>query len=206
LEDSTRVWLNAASSIRYPVAFSGKDRQVSITGEAYFEVAHRRKMPFIVMAGNERVEDIGTRFNINAYSDEPVMETTLLVGAVSISVAKGQNSDQRTVFLKPAEQARVRRGESPAITVLKNVNVDDVIAWKAGKFRFSSVDIATIMRQAARWYDVDIVYKGKVKGTLSGGIQRSVNISELLQLLELTGRVTFGVENKKVIVQPVEIK
>lgn len=211
LADGSRVWLNAGSSITYPVAFSGSSREVSITGEAYFEVVHNSRMPFKVKAGDELVEDIGTRFNINSYGDEPAIKTTLVEGAVKVTLLSGgaqRHPEGNAVFLKPGEQLAVTNDNEhqPKIKVVKGVDVEDVTAWKDGRFRFSSVDIAVIMREAARWYDVEIIYQGKVSGTLSGGISRDVNISQLLHILELTGKVGFTVEGKEIIVRPVNVK
>ncbi len=153
LPDGSQVWLNAASSIRYPTAFTGKERRVEITGEAYFEVVHNSRMPFRVKAGNELVEDLGTSFNVNAYSDEPAQTTTLVAGSVKIG----------NLILKPGEQAAFNtEGKTDLIS---NANIEDILAWKNGRFRFSSVSIETIMRQAARWYDMQVEYKGKINET-----------------------------------------
>jgi transmembrane sensor len=191
LPDGSKVWLNAASSITYPTAFAGNDRTVAITGEAYFEVLHKNKMPFRVKAGNQVIEDLGTHFDINAYTDEPVFKTTLLEGAIKIN----------GLILKPGEQAGI--GSNGKMTVLKDVDLDGIVAWKDGKFRYNSVDIESIMRQAARWYDLDVEYDGKIDETFSGGISRNVNASELLHILEITKKVHFDIEGKKIIVKPV---
>ena len=207
LADGSRIWLNAGSSLRYPVVFSGNERRVYLSGEAYFEVIHNERKPFQVKAGSELIEDVGTVFNVRAYTDEPGEKTTLVEGAVKVTLLHAKSpgvSSARSVLLRPGDQATVEvlsSGEQQ-IRVEQDVNVDDAIAWKEGRFRFSSVDIATIMREVARWYDVDVIYKGTVEGTMSGGISRTVNISGLLHVLALTGKVHFTVEGKKVTVQP----
>ena len=192
LADGSHIWLNAGSSLTYPVAFVGNERTVSITGEAYFEVASDKTKPFRVTKGDMQVEVLGTHFNVNAYYDEKDIKVTLLEGAVRLK------SNEQSQILKPGEQA----GVSSIINVIKDVDVEEVMAWKDGRFKFNSVDIETIMRQAARWYDVDVEYRGKVEGTLSGGIARNVNASQLFHVLELTGRVQFEITGRKVIVIP----
>ena len=211
LADGSRVWLNAGSSLTYPVAFTGNSREVSITGEAYFEVVHNSKVPFKVKVRDELVEDIGTSFNIKAYSDEPAMKTTLVEGAVKITLLSGKaqnQKDNQAIFLKPGEQLAITEGSTlqQQINIMKDIDIQDVTAWKDGEFRFNSVDVAAIMREAARWYNVDVVYDGRINGTISGGISRSVNISQLLHILEMTGKMSFTIENKKIIVQPVNQK
>ena len=188
LPDGSRVWLNAESSLTYPTVFSGSERVVEMTGEAYFEVAHHAKMPFRVKCNGQMIEDIGTSFNVNAYTNEEAMQTTLIEGSVKIN----------NVVLKPGQQAVV----TDKISILDHVEVDDIIAWKNGQFRYSSVSIESIMRQAARWYDVDVVYEGKVNETFSGGISRNVNISELLKILGYSNKVSFDIEGKKIIIRP----
>jgi transmembrane sensor len=191
LPDGTQVWLNAASSITYPVAFTGGERRVTLTGEAYFEVVHQAHQPFKVRVGNREIEDLGTYFDINAYADEPVMETTLLEGSVKIG----------NLVLKPGEQARMNRNGQ--ITLTKDVDTDQAIAWKNGKFQFGDkADIAAIMRQVARWYDVDVKYMGPVTGHIGGSISRNVNASQVLRMLEITGGVHFKIEGRKVTVMP----
>lgn len=177
LSDGTRVWLNAASSISYPVAFTGGERKVSITGEAYFEVVHNAAKPFRVEAGNIVVEDIGTAFNINAYTDEPAIKATLVNGSARIS----ENKDAHVLF--PGEQAISRSGEKTIL--IEKVNADDVIAWKNGTMLFENENLETILRQASRWYDIDVIYQGAMnKRVFTGGIPRQSNLSEFLKILE----------------------
>jgi len=192
LADGSRVWLNAGSSVTYPIAFVENERTVSITGEAYFEVAPDKTKPFRVSKDNMQVEVLGTHFNVNAYDNEKNIKVTLLEGSVRLK------TNEENQILKPGEQAQV----SGNITILRDVDMEAVMAWKDGRFKFSRVDIETIMRQAARWYNIDIEYHGKVEGTLSGGIARNVNASQLFHVLELTDKVRFKIEGRKVIVTP----
>jgi transmembrane sensor len=193
LADGTKVWLNAASSITFPVAFTGKDRIVTITGEVYFEVAHNAAQPFRVKANGQMIEDIGTAFNVNAYSDEPVVTTTLLQGSVRVSLTDNQTS----VVLKPGDQAKAANGE---LKLKSNVDLDGAVAWKSGIFQFKNTRIDEVLRQAARWYDVDVDYQqGIPDQTFSGKISENVNLSGLLDILSYSG-VHFRIEGNKIIV------
>lgn len=192
LPDNTKVWLNAVSSIRFPTVFSGGERKVEITGEAYFEVAENPNRPFVVTSGQQTVEVLGTYFNINSYPDENGIKTTLLKGSVKVS--NGKND----ILLEPGQQSIVA-SQSSAFTV-KAVKTDLVVAWKNGFFQIENADIQTIMRQVARWYDVEIRYEGSVPEKLfSGKIRRDVNASRLLDMLTYFG-VHFRIEEKKIIV------
>jgi transmembrane sensor len=197
LADGTNVWLNAASSITFPTAFTGKDRSVKITGEAYFEIVHNAVMPFKVTVNGQTIEDIGTHFNINAYNDEPVIKTTLLEGAVKVS--KGKIS----VMLKPGQQSMVmNKGDNSFVNISNDVNTDLVMAWKNGKFSFHNSDIQTVMRQFGRWYNVEIEYEGKIPSTIfSGEIYRNVDLSKALEILRFTN-INFRVEGRKIVVTP----
>ncbi|HEX9512368.1 MAG TPA: FecR domain-containing protein [Puia sp.] len=169
LPDGTKVWLNAASSLIYPTAFSGDERTVQMTGEAYFEVTHDKKRPFKVKVGGQTIEDIGTQFNVNAYADEPVQTTTLLEGAVRVG---GH-------VLKPGEKASV--AVSGTIHVSKG-DPEQAIAWKNGLFDFTDTDLQTVMRQLARWYNVDIKYEGKIpERQFTGMIGRSLTLTQVLK-------------------------
>jgi ferric-dicitrate binding protein FerR (iron transport regulator) len=211
LPDGTKVWLNAASSIRYPTAFGENERRVEISGEAYFEVTtvHRggAKIPFIVnilsTPGNGghkgEIEVLGTHFNINAYDDEPVIKTTLLEGSVKVS------RGERNVLLLPEQQAHYSNDglhDNTPIHVIQNVNVDDVVAWKNGFFQYKSVDLPSVMRQVARWYDLNIVYSGGIPtDRFTGKIPRSVGIARLLKWLEWSD-IHFKIEGKTILVTP----
>ena len=182
LSDGSKVWLNAASSIRFPTAFTGNERKVEITGEAYFEVAHNPAKPFKVdfknaADGNGEIEVLGTHFNVNTYADEQDVKTTLLEGSVKITSA---DKSQR---LSPGEQATLT---ADAITLKKDVDVSQVTAWKDGYFLFNNTDIQTIMRQVARWYDVEVQFEGKIPvDGFTGRISRNVPLSKFLKVLEL---------------------
>jgi ferric-dicitrate binding protein FerR (iron transport regulator) len=188
------VWLNAASGIRYPAAFTGRDRVVELTGEAYFEVAQMPSKPFKVILNNMEVQVLGTSFNIMAYGDEAVTKTTLLDGAVKIR-AGGQE-----MKLLPGQQAQLQ--QSGEITVNENVDVDEIVAWKNGYFQFNHEKTAGVMRQIARWYDVDISYRGNIPDREFGGkLARSSSIDEVIRVLELS-KIHVKIENKKIIVMP----
>lgn len=197
LADGTKVWLNAASSIKFPAVFNGTSREVEITGEAYFEVAHNAAKPFRVMTGNQQVEVLGTHFDVNAYADEPTVKTTLFQGSVKVT------DEDHTAVLKPGEQAQLKMLAGVAsIAVNTPQDMDEVIAWKNGLFEFNQADVASIMRQVARWYDVEIIYPNKISGkTFSGSISRQVNASQLLDILSYSG-LHFKIDGKKIIVTP----
>jgi len=195
LADGTQVWLNAASSIRFPTTFIGKERTVEITGEAYFEIAKNATIPFIVRkSGSDyRIQVLGTRFNVNAYDDEGAIRTTLIDG--SVNILKGDAS----TLLKPGQQAVVI-GDGNKIDLGANVNIDEVMAWKNGVFHFDRSDIGAVMRQIARWYDVDVAYNGTITQHFGGTISRDVNVSQVFKMLEMTGAVKFSIEGRKVTV------
>lgn len=198
LSDGSKVWINVGSSLTYPVAFTGNERKVKITGEAYFEVVYNEKMPFIVQNGDLQVKDLGTHFNVNTYDDEVSEKITLLEGLVQVS----RNSSSE--LLKPGQQASMSNNGNNNIRVLNDVNIDEVVAWKNGKFMFdNNTDIGTIMRQISRWYNVDIEYQGNISQRFWGSISKNVNVSQVLKILEATGGVKFKVEGNKIIVIPV---
>lgn len=198
LSDGTKVWLNAASSIRFPTAFRGADRQVQITGEVYFEVAHNKTQPFRVAAGKSTIEVLGTHFNVNAYEDEMQVRTSLLEGAVKVYPVDDLDH-QQVKILKPGQQARMNKS-GRRISVVNDFDTEEVIAWKNGLFVFKSEDLRSIMRQIARWYDVDVQYRGNGDLQFTGQITRNNNVSKVLEMLELTGEVKFKVQDKQVIV------
>lgn len=186
LPDGSKVWLNAGSSVRYPTAFKGRFREVETKGEVYFEVAHNAAKPFRVKTANIIIEDIGTAFNINAYSDEPTVKTTLVEG--SIRLHAGDNNK----ILRPGMQGTVEHGGGSI--AVSNVEVDEIIAWKDGLFNFNNLDIETVMRQIGRWYNMEIVYEGKKpEGQFSGIIDRNTNLAFILKSLEYSG-IRFKVE------------
>lgn len=199
LADGTKVWLNAASSIHFPIVFTGNERKVEITGEAYFEVAKNKNMPFIVKAATSEIEVLGTHFNVNAYDDEASIKTTLLEGKVKVSVP-GLAATQSPKFLLPGQQAGInKQGE---INIIDNADTEEAIAWMKGHFQFRSADLKEILRQISRWYDVDIEYKGNVNLHFTGQLTRNQNVSNVFRELALTGEVHFDIDGKKVIVSP----
>ena len=205
LPDGSKVWLNAASSLRFPASFSIKERRVELSGEAYFEVAsqmgHGKKVPFIVhvssasSANGMDVEVVGTHFNIMSYADEQNIKTTLLEGKVKVS------QDGITRNLEPGRQAIVDH-QTHAITVA-NANVEQAVAWKDGQFRFKETGISELMRQVSRWYNVEVEYRtNRTDQDYTGIVSRTENVSSILKMLEATGTVHFMVEKTKIIVLP----
>jgi len=190
LPDGTKVWLNAESSIRYPVAFIGNERRVFVTGETFFEVAKDKSKPFRVVANDITIEALGTQFDVNAYSNEPFFAATLVEGSVRISNRSTEN------ILKPGEQAQIVNNNLKIV----NTNVDDVTAWKNNQFKFSGTSINEIMRQVERWYDADVEFKDDVNLHLNATIERDVPVSKLLHIFEETGQVHFKIEDKKIVV------
>jgi transmembrane sensor len=194
LPDGTKVWLNAASSLKYPVLFAGNDRRVDLTGEAYFEVAKNAAKPFIVKTRGQSVEVLGTHFNINSYTDEDAVKTTLLEGSVKVH----GNAGGQMVKLVPGQQAVNVTGN---LSVLRDADTDEATAWKNGKFVFRDVELKTIMRQLSRWYDVDVVYQGQVVAKhYRGRISRNVPVSQLLEILNTSG-LNFTINGREIIVK-----
>jgi ferric-dicitrate binding protein FerR (iron transport regulator) len=180
LPDGTAVWLNAATSLRYPTAFEGNERVVTLRGEAYFEVAENTAMPFRVQIDEQTaVEVLGTHFNIHAYSDENQISTTLLEGKVMMTKS---DASLRRVVLNPGQQAIIINDQ---LSVSKQVNIDQVMAWKNGMFNFEDMDLPSVLRQLSRWYDVEIVYEGKIPTRKFGGeMQRDLSLQQVLRILE----------------------
>jgi transmembrane sensor len=194
LPDGSTVYLNAASSLRYPLHFTGDTRNITMTGEVYFEVAHNANMPFIVTTGSQEIKVLGTRFNVKAYNDEPVFTTTLLEGSIQI---RNKRSDK---IIKPGQQAIT--SEKNSGIELSDANTEEAVAWLKGKFKFNNTDLHTTMRQLARWYDVTVKYENGVTDShFFGGTQMSGNLSEVLKVLELSG-LHFKIEDRTIIVYP----
>lgn len=194
LADGTKVWLDAKSSITFPVAFNGKDRVVKVSGEAYFEVVHNDAHPFKVIVKNQIVEDIGTHFNINAYNDENTTTTTLLEGAVKVFV---QDTTHRGILLKPGQQS-VLKGNTFNVN---NADVEKAIAWKSGYFRFDNENIQSIMLKLSRWYNIEVQYSGPISNVaFYATSSRYRNISEVLTMLQNTKGVHFKIEGRRVTV------
>ncbi|NML36901.1 FecR family protein [Chitinophaga sp. G-6-1-13] len=194
LPDGTNVWINAASTLRYPTAFSGTDRTVELTGEAYFEVAKMPEKPFHVKVRNMDVQVLGTHFNVMAYTEETSVQTTLLEGAVKVHTAGAETA------LRPGQQLRME--QTGQLSVVNHADLDEIIAWKNGYFQFNHEKLPGVMRQIARWYDVDIAYEGNIPDREFGGkISRNSSIEEVLRILELS-KIHFRIEKKKIIVIP----
>jgi ferric-dicitrate binding protein FerR (iron transport regulator) len=194
LPDGSEIWLNAASSITYPTAFTGNRRKVVVSGEVYLEVVKNENMPFEVIVNDDiEITVLGTRFNVNAYKDEPSVSMTLLEGAIKVSRT---NNDQ---LLMPGQQELLL--PDGTFKIINNIDTASVVAWKNGLFSFNDADIPAVMRQVNRWYDADVVYKSsEVSQHFMGCIPRSVPVSKLLTMLELTGQLHFKIEGKKIIV------
>lgn len=191
LADGSKVWLNAASSLKYPTTFDSEYRRVVLTGEAYFEIAENKAHPFIVETGDAQIKVLGTHFNIMAYQEEHISEATLLEG--SIQFARGD----RQILLKPGQQVLYRPGSNYEKVI--RPDLEDIMAWRNGVFVFDDTDIEEIMRSVKRWYDVDVVFKGaKPDLSFTGVIPRTGNISKVLKILESAGDIVFDINGKTV--------
>ncbi|PVD52868.1 anti-sigma factor [Terrimonas sp.] len=196
LPDGSAIWMNAESSVKFPVEFNKSVREIEFIGEGYFEIApvydQRKKVPFIVNINRTKIEVLGTHFNIMAYKNEGVIETTLLEGKVKVVNGKKEN------VLKPGQQAA---SNSEGIKINSSPDIEKVMAWKKGKFMFEETNIQQVMRQLCRWYDIEVEYAENVMNyDFSGGITMYTNVSDVLKMLELTGTLKFRIENKKVFV------
>nr|WP_240966318.1 FecR family protein [Pseudoflavitalea sp. G-6-1-2] len=196
LADGSRVWLNAGSSITYPVAFNGESRTVELKGEGYFDVAKDAGKPFKVKTGSVEVEVLGTQFNINAYNDEPIIKTTLVQGSVRVSTGNQQQK------LLPGQQAQVN--ENKQLKLLKQSDMEVELAWKNNEFNFKYLtDLRTVLRQLARWYDLEISYETGAPEHLQfkGAIPMDATLSQVLEALKTTG-VHFQQDAKKITILP----
>nr|WP_199082259.1 FecR domain-containing protein [Pedobacter sp. ASV19] len=213
LPDGSKVWLNAASKLIYPVSFNGRgQRVVELSGEAYFEIFKNKLQPFVVKSKNQEVTVLGTHFNINSYTDEPGTKTTLLEGSVSIRHLEGSAATrdlsyrrddargQDGVVIKPGEQALLTNNKLKVFTV----DADEAIAWKNGLFAYKNTPLQNVMRQIARWYDVDIIYQNNdlPQKLLSGSVSRYDQVSGILKAIESTGTARFKIEGRKITVLP----
>jgi ferric-dicitrate binding protein FerR (iron transport regulator) len=195
LEDGTKIWLNAASSLRYPVRFTGPERRVELTrGEAYFEIAKNKEKPFIVVTDRMKIQALGTAFNVNLYShSDSSVSATLTEGKVQVSEGNGSNH-----YLLPGEQLAV----SEKVSRVLKADTEAVTAWKNGLFLFNGTALPEVMEQLARWYDVKIEYAPAFteKKFFTGEIKRNVPISKLLEMMELTGIARFRITNNTIII------
>lgn len=194
LPDGTRVWINAASSITYPTAFTGNKRTVRIKGEAYFEVAQHKNQPFIVQVQDGlQVEVLGTNFNVNVYPDEPSIRTTLISGSVKVQY------QDKALLLKPLQQAQLTEQK---LTLNPQPDIDETLAWKNGSFSFNKAPLDIVMRQLSRWYDIDVVYTNGVPAIrFEGEMKRDLNLSEVLNILRKM-EVHCKLDGRKLIVLP----
>src|SRR5690606_22892486 len=199
LSDGTKVWLNAASTLRYPENFESDRRNVELLGEAYFEVSNQKSdlgktTPFLVHTALQTVEVLGTHFNINSYQDEGVEKTSLLEGSVKVTINSSES--KKAVVLKPNQQSTLN-----GLTLdVSAIDSDEIVAWKNGYFSFEGANIEEVMRQLSRWYDVDIVYEGNIpEGKFTGKVYRNMNLSKVLDILYYA-KVNFRIEGKKMFI------
>ncbi len=193
LPDGTKVWLNAASSIRFPTSFTGKERELQVTGEAYFEVAKNVDQPFRVFVKGMTVNVLGTQFNIMAYNDELGIKTTLVQGKVKVVTNNGQSE-----VLEPSEQAMIN--ENGEMSIVKNANINEIVAWKNNLFWFDNDNVHEIIKQLSRWYDVDIQIKGDIPDLFTGSIPRNIAFSKVFEVLQKTGSIHYEIKNDKTII------
>ena len=197
LPDGSKVWLNAASSIKYPTAFVGNERKVEVSGEAYFEVKTDVSKPFKVAIDSKggEITVVGTKFNVNAYEEEEFTKTTLLEGRVQF------NLNNAAVSLKPGQQAKLNK-ETKNLEKLDKADVDEAMAWHNGNFQFNNADLPTMLRELSRWYNVDVEYKGIIpERQFVGTIPRSLSLANVLTLLQ-NQNVHFKIDGGKIIVSP----
>lgn len=193
LSDGTKVWLNAESSIRFPTYFTGDERVVEITGEVFFDVQKQSGKSFIVKTADQKITVLGTRFNVNAYSEEPSVQTSLIEGKVFLDV------NSKRYNLHPGQRTTYDKGSKRVDT--ETFNPKEVLAWQSGNFFFDAEEIESIMRKIARWYDVEIVYQGNMKDKIfSGTISRFGEVQDVLDMLALTGSVKFRIEGRRIYV------
>lgn len=192
LPDGTNVWLNAASSLRYPVVFNGPKREVELSGEGYFEVAKDPHMPFNVKSAKQTVEVLGTHFNINAYPDEQFIKTTLLEGKVVVS----QSGEKK--LMKPGQQVT---SYGQTLTLDNLSDAQESVAWKNGIFLFHHEDLHSIMNRVSRWYDIEVEYKNEFNNQYySGTISKFDNVTDVLKIMEMTGSVRFRIVGRRITV------
>ncbi|UKJ06807.1 FecR family protein [Solitalea lacus] len=201
LSDGTKVWLNSGSSLKYPTKFTGNERLVELTGEAYFEVAHNKEKPFKVTSNGQVVQVLGTHFNINAYLDDATVKTTLLEGSVRVSSLRSNNKLQKETILKPGQQSQINQINGDI--KVEPADLEEAVAWKNGDFVFRQQPLTQILTTLSRWYSVEIKYETDQlsKQTFSGVISRSRNLSAVLEMLESTGQINFEIQDNKIVVK-----
>jgi transmembrane sensor len=197
LPDGTKVWLNAASSIKFPTAFKGPAREVDMTGEVYMEVARNMKQPFIIRANGTEIKVLGTSFNINAYADEDAVKTTLIEGSVMVRRGAGESA-----ILKPRQQAVVGSSDQQQKIQVQAADIDQTLAWKNGLFNFDGADLAVVLKQLSRWYDINIKYEGNVPVShFKGELPRNLTLAQVTSILSQV-EVKFRIEGRTLIVMP----
>lgn len=195
LPDGTKVWLNATSSLTFPVAFSGHEREVKLTGEAYFEVAHNKEKPFKVLSSEQSVEVLGTHFNVSAYKEDGYVATTLLEGKVRVQLRGAEVS----TVLRPGEQSMLKNQKLNT----RFVNTENEIAWVNNDFAFDNEELGSIMRKIARWYDVEVICPPEMeKLEFTGFMSRQKNIEEVLKRMVIPDVIQFKIEGRRVTVMP----
>lgn len=198
LPDGSRVWLNAATKLRFPIAFTkkSKERKVELEGEAYFEISHNANMPFRVKTRKQQVEVLGTHFNVSSYPDDTNTKTTLLEGSVRVKSLLTEGKGKES-FLKPGQQSSL----STNAFEIKNVDIEEAVAWKNGQFMFNNAALKDVMKEISRWYNVEVIYKGNFDHIeLGGSISKFTNITEVLDVVELAGKVKIKIEGNTVVV------
>lgn len=205
LPDGSHVWLNSASSIRFPTVFNSKAREVELTGEGYFEIKQDPSKPFTVKARGMEVHVLGTGFNVMAYDDEEAVSTTLVHGSVKVQALTTRSTTANTAMvITPGQQASLFNQNN--ILKVSEPDMEEVLAWKEGEFRFKKTSIQVIMRQIARWYDVQVVFKGDLSDmALSGVISRQESADQLLDILQSTKQVRFATNGNTITVSPYEV-
>ncbi|WP_336835737.1 MULTISPECIES: FecR family protein [Sphingobacterium] len=191
LSDGTKVWLNSNSSLKYPSAFSASERRVELTGEAYFEVSKNKQKPFIVETSLQKVEVLGTKFNINAYDDESSTQTSLAEGSVRVSCKNN------TTLLKPGQQSTL----TDQNIAVRSINLDQVLDWKNGDFNFSNNNLKEIMRKISRWYNIEVIFEGPIsQETYVAQISRKKRLNDVLRALQLSGSIKYSIRNNKLYI------
>jgi len=191
LSDGTKVWLNSNSSLKYPSAFSASERRVELKGEAYFEVSKNKQKPFIVETSLQKVEVLGTKFNINAYDDESSTQTSLAEGSVRVSCKNN------TTLLKPGQQSTL----TDQNIAVRSINLDQVLDWKNGDFNFSNNNLKEIMRKISRWYNIEVIFEGPIsQETYVAQISRKKRLNDVLRALQLSGSIKYSIRNNKLYI------
>lgn len=195
LSDGSLVWLNSSSSLRFPVSFDGTERTIELSGEAYFEVAHNPAKPFRVKKGDHEIKVLGTHFNVQAYDDEENIKVTLVEGSVQVSQLAAGTSKR----IVPDQQALI---DSKGQIKVQQVDAEESITWKDGKYIFNEMPIEDIMRQAARWYNVKVVYQSPISHLYTCVIERNKPLAKSLELMKLTQDIDFEIHQDVIIVKP----